>query len=157
MNLRKIGFAVAAAAVMTTTLFGSATASAGPEAVTDRFANYAAQQCITSNTDGGLRAGACTPITRLKQWTWSGVINGTTTITNLGTGYCLDSNEAGHVYSLRCNGTDYQKWVVIQPAPGSAILLQNLETRRCLQQNSSGLYSTQEQDRNSRVQRWTIG
>lgn len=152
---RKAGIAFAVAASLSTLLFGAGTASA---AVTDRFANYAAQQCITSQVNGNLNAAACTPITRLKQWTWSGVINGATTvIKNVGTGYCLDSNNAGHVYSLSCNGTRYQQWFVRQYAAGSAIVLENLATGRCLQQNSSGLYSTQDCNRNLYVQRWTIG
>lgn len=77
---------------------------------------------------------------------------------NIHASFCLDSNAAGNAYTLWCNGSDNQNWLVIQRATGSALLLQNLETRRYLYQNSSGLYSTTDKlDLGSPILRWTIG
>jgi len=163
MKLKKAGRAAMVATALCTMLFGAATAGAGTAAAaaTGRLANYGAQQCIVSELSGNIHAGPCLPVTRLKQWIWSGKVNdaGGTTFVNNGIGNkCLDSNTSGHVYTITCNGSDNQRWVVIRRAAGSAFLLQNLETRRYLLQNSNGLYSTQsEQDLNSRVLRWTIG
>jgi hypothetical protein len=155
---KTIGLVAIVATTLCAMLLGSGTASA---ASTGRFANYGAQQCIVSELNHNIHAGPCTPITRLKQWIWSGKINdaGGTTIVNSGIGNtCLDSNTAGHVYTLVCNGSDNQRWVIIQRAAGSAFLLQNLETRRYLYQNSSNLYSTTDKlDLNSYILRWTVG
>jgi hypothetical protein len=155
MKFRKAGLVAMVATAVCAMLLGSGTASA---AATNRFANYGAQQCVVSEVNGNIHAGPCTPVTRLKQWVWTGKLNGISKITNAGTGYCLDSNAAGNAYTLRCNGSDNQNWLVIQRAAGSALLLQNLETRRYLYQNSSGLYSTTDKlDLGSPILRWTIG
>jgi hypothetical protein len=73
-------------------------------------------------------------------------------------GQYADIGAAGNAYPLPCNGSDNQNWLVIQRAAGSALLLQNLETRRYLYQNSSNFYSTTDKlDLNAKVLRWTIG
>lgn len=50
----------------------------------------------------------------------------TKTYVNVGTGLCLDSNPAGEVYALGCNGGDYQKW----RREGEFLI--NVATSRCL-------------------------
>lgn len=163
MKFKRTGLAAMFTTALCAMLLGSATAGAGTAAAaaTGRIANYGAQQCIVSELNYNIHAGACLPVTRLKQWIWSGKVNdaGGTTFVNNGTGTtCLDSNAAGHVYTIKCNGSDNQRWVIIQRAAGSAFLLQNLETRRYLYQNATGVYNTQsELDLNSKILRWTIG
>jgi hypothetical protein len=155
MKFRKTGLVAMVATAVCAMLLGSGTASA---AATNRLANLAAKQCIVSELNGNIHSGLCTPVAPLRQWIWSGKLNGISTIRNSGTGYCLDSNAAGNAYTLPCNGSDNQNWLVIQRAAGSALLLQNIETRRYLYQNSSNLYSTTDKlDLNAKVLRWTIG
>jgi Ricin-type beta-trefoil lectin domain len=59
-------------------------------------------------------------------WTW----------VNSATGRCLDSNGAGNVYALDCNGGDYQKWTNTPRPYGDQI--QDLATGRCLDSDYNG-------------------
>ena len=52
------------------------------------------------------------------------------------TGLCLDSNSAGDVYTLGCNGGAYQFWYV-RSANGYPLLV-NRATGLCLDSNASG-------------------
>jgi GDSL-like Lipase/Acylhydrolase family/Ricin-type beta-trefoil lectin domain len=67
--------------------------------------------------------------------------NGTlsTTLTDVATGFCLDSNDNGAVYTLRCNGGNYQRWL-LQPVAGSAseYNVVDAQTALCLDSNTSG-------------------
>ncbi|MFI9450802.1 RICIN domain-containing protein [Amycolatopsis sp. NPDC052450] len=156
MKLSKSGVAIVAASALSSVLLGPGTAGATTQA-TNRLANYTSQQCMASGTAGNLYATACLPILRLKQWVWSGTTNRDTKITNAGTALCLDSNPAGDVFSLRCNGTDNQLWKAIQYEVNGTVLLQNVEHRRCIVQNARGFYDTVACDRYSLPQRWNIG
>jgi hypothetical protein len=59
------------------------------------------------------------------------------------TGYCLDSNSTGSVYTLPCNGGNNQNWIVtIAPNNNGALVFQDAQTRSCLYDFyiKSGLY-----------------
>jgi len=58
------------------------------------------------------------------------------TYQNLATGFCLDSNANGQVYTLGCNGGSYQKWVVT--SNGATRIFKNLATGFCLDSNANG-------------------
>ena len=59
-----------------------------------------------------------------------------TTYRDLATGFCLDSNGEGRVYTLGCNGGSFQKWV-LRSADGG-VTLHNLATGFCLDINTQG-------------------
>nr|WP_073919988.1 RICIN domain-containing protein [Streptomyces sp. CB00455] len=61
-----------------------------------------------------------------------------TAIQNLKTGRCLDSNAAGEVYTLPCQGgNNYQHWDTYQDGSGWW-KLRNTATGRCLDANGRG-------------------
>ena len=51
---------------------------------------------------------------------------------NRSTSFCLDSNAKGEVYTLRCNGGNYQNW------SRSGQRLVNVSTGKCLDSNAEG-------------------
>jgi len=63
----------------------------------------------------------------------------TTTLRDVSTLFCLDSNGNGNVYTLPCNGGNYQNWV-FQPVAGytNAYNVVDAQTQRCLDSNASG-------------------
>jgi hypothetical protein len=55
------------------------------------------------------------------------------TMVSRATGSCLDTNTAGRVYTLACNGGDFQNW-----NPVDSTQLVNIQTDRCLDSDSAG-------------------
>ncbi|WP_433081268.1 RICIN domain-containing protein [Dactylosporangium sp. CA-052675] len=87
-----------------------------------------------------------------QKWTINPNSAGETTFVNWQTGLCLDSNSAGSVYVLKCNGGAYQRWY-LGGNPGYQ--LHNAATERCLD-SSSGRLSTSRCDNAVASQRWLI-
>ena len=55
---------------------------------------------------------------------------------NVATGFCLDSNGSGDVYTLGCNGGNYQHWLK-QGVGGGAVQFKNVSTGFCLDSNAN--------------------
>ncbi|MFF9392012.1 RICIN domain-containing protein [Streptomyces griseoluteus] len=124
---------------------------------TSRFANYRYGACLREMDETELKGDRCNSGRGSILWHWNGRLNTSTTLTNYTWDRCLDSNDRGDVYPLSCNGGSYQKWVTVQPAARSAIMLQSVGTGRCLYQQDDGYYRTARCDRNAQNQRFTIG
>jgi hypothetical protein len=115
------------------------------------FVNQQTGYCLDSNNPlipgiSGLDAVDTDPCIggRLsRQWALTYVGNGTVTLTNAQTGYCLDSNSlnpddpaTGRVYTDPCNSGTYQQWYVGTSATG-AWFLQDAQTGLILDSNYS--------------------
>ena len=70
---------------------------------------------------------------------------------NLATGFCLDSNSNGQVYTMQCNGGSYQKWINI--GTPDTVIYKNLATGFCLDSNSNGQVYTMQCNGGS-YQKW---
>lgn len=57
-------------------------------------------------------------------------------IKNLGTGYCLDANYEGRVYSHPCNGGKFQQWATVDTAGARKFV--NIATAQCLTTSGNG-------------------
>lgn len=152
-----IGSAVSLAVTLTLAMPGTASAAETAATRRDRFANFEYKQCIEENSYFNLWAQSCKINYPGQYWWWVGTTNTSSTLKNYTWDHCLDSNSAGDVYAIGCNGGNNQLWQIIQPAPASAVMLRNTATRLCLYQTYDGLYRTTVCDRNARTQRWTIG
>lgn len=74
-------------------------------------------------------------------------------IRNWATGKCLDSNFAGQVYTLPCNGGGFQRWT-IEYYSGDQWRIRNTTTALCLDGNNNGaVYTRPCQDPNA-WQKW---
>jgi hypothetical protein len=71
-------------------------------------------------------------------------------LTNVATGFCLDSNADKHVYTHDCNGGSYQKWTL-----SSGTTLKNLATGFCLDSNADKNVYTHDCNGGS-YQKWTL-
>jgi hypothetical protein len=60
------------------------------------------------------------------------------TITDAATGRCLDSNYLGDIYTLPCNGGNYQRWNFIYNSSWGAYDIQDRQTGLCIA--TSGWY-----------------
>jgi Ricin-type beta-trefoil lectin domain len=80
-------------------------------------------------------------------------IGGTVRLTNQANGLCLESNGAGSAYVQRCNGTNYQKWVVVGTGP---LALKDQATGLCLDSNTAGSVYTVGCN-GSGFQQWEVG
>jgi serine/threonine-protein kinase len=56
---------------------------------------------------------------------------------NLATGRCLDSNARAEVYTLPCNGGDFQKWLAVAVSR-TDVTLTNRRMGRCLDSDAAG-------------------
>ncbi|MEV8087761.1 RICIN domain-containing protein [Streptomyces nigra] len=152
---RKAFAALVAAIGLALPLLTPTTASAAT--ATSRFANYRYGECLREHDETLLKADRCGTGRGSLLWQWNGRLNTSTTLRNTVWKRCLDSNDRGDVYPLECNGGSYQKWRTVQPAAGSAVMLQSVGTGRCLYQQDDGYYRTATCDRNAQNQRYTIG
>jgi hypothetical protein len=87
--------------------------------------NLDSNTCLTAvNWSSTPRGNGCTFGDRSQLWDRRG-----STIVKAYTNQCLDSNEAGHVYWIECNGGNYQNWRYL-----SGNRVQNAQTGRYLAQ-----------------------
>lgn len=61
-----------------------------------------------------------------------------TTMVDLSTLLCLDSNYNGNVYTGACNGGNYQNWELLTASYSNSYTIVDAQTQRCLDSNTSG-------------------
>ncbi|MEV7005466.1 ricin-type beta-trefoil lectin domain protein [Streptosporangium sp. NPDC051022] len=62
----------------------------------------------------------------------------TVILRNWETGLCLDSNHAGEVYAIGCNGGQYQVWNFKNDFWATTDIIKDAATGRCLDSNGAG-------------------
>jgi serine/threonine-protein kinase len=79
-----------------------------------------------------------------------------TIIRNWETGRCLDSNWAGQVYTLGCNGGDYQGWRIEYVGQREVFVyhIVNVKTGRCLDTAAAGYVQTTPCEGHKEYQLW---
>ncbi|MDX2937015.1 RICIN domain-containing protein [Streptomyces ipomoeae] len=70
------------------------------------------------------------------------------------TNQCLDSNAAGDVYYMQCNGGNYQKWDYIQASNGTKV--RNVATGMYLYTDEFGWFVTTQSDGSGRGGSWSF-
>ncbi|MFG1996420.1 ricin-type beta-trefoil lectin domain protein [Actinoplanes sp. NPDC048988] len=84
-------------------------------------------------------------------------------VKNRATSRCLDSNSQGTVYTLACNGGNYQRWLRTRPPFNSSVnwgqvWLKNVATGRCLATNSNGdAYTVTCPTKDNNSLEWEVG
>jgi ricin-type beta-trefoil lectin protein len=112
---------------------------------------------LTGSGTGWVGTWPCEPSWWLV-WDWYGQITPHvwSTIRGVPEGSCLDSNTAGDVYMLSCNGGPYQYWRVFRPDTGLPVI-QDYATGLCLSEPASGGAAyTAICDASNPKQRWRI-
>jgi hypothetical protein len=66
--------------------------------------------------------------------------SGTTTLQDMQTGRCVDSNTPGTAYTLPCSGSGFQEWAPTAGTEGSVryVVLVDQASARCLDSNANG-------------------
>lgn len=119
------------ASAATVGIFASTASAAENTWIQDRGQSGA--KCITSKPGGGVAREDCRFGDRSQLWDRTG-----SQIKRAYTNQCLDSNDAGHVYWLECNGGNYQNWDYPNYG-GGYVYIQNRQTGKYINLNGSGL------------------
>ncbi|MFE7775015.1 ricin-type beta-trefoil lectin domain protein [Streptomyces sp. NPDC057445] len=129
-----LALATTIAAILSTVLFAPTANAAGNTWIQTLRLTHDGTNHLCLDSTGRLQPNPGTWIVEARQCT-SGTGNQLwhrrgTEIRKANTGQCLDSNRAGDVYIMECNGGTYQKWRLVGRNGG--IQVKNLETKRYL-------------------------
>ncbi|WP_018349371.1 RICIN domain-containing protein [Longispora albida] len=128
---------LATAVIVPAVVFGAGSAASAADGGTVTWKNKATGKCLAGVRGIGMNvlAGSC-GIYQSK-WTEYSQSDGTWLLKAQAMDmWCLDSNANGSVYTLKCNGGNYQKWY--QTSTSTGWQLKNKATGRCLDSNANG-------------------